>query len=163
MKFLRKAYATFVRSLHQDLIRNAIYALTSEGGSLDNQFLRFFAGLESILLHVERVHKRLKPSKLRQKVAFFQSIYNVDLTDLWPLVDRSSGTSLAQIRNRSIHGEYLTESSFRALSYASQNLRWTLERMLLSVLGWQIANSNVSKSFLPNFTTYRWQAMQSKI
>jgi hypothetical protein len=163
MKFLRTAYRSFGHTSHQELIRNAIFALTSEEGTLDNQFLRFFAGLESVLLHAERVHHRLGQSTLRQKLAFFQSIYSVDLSDLWPLLDSSSGASLAQIRNRSIHGEYLTETSYRALTYAAQNLRWTLERMLLSVFGWAVGNSKVSRSFLPHLTTYRWQPVQSKI
>ena len=162
MKYLRTAYLSFRRTSHQELIRNAIFALTSEGGSLDNQFLRLFAGLESVLLHVERVHGRAHP-KLRQKFVFFQGIYKVDLSDLWPLLDSSSGTSLAQIRNRSIHGEYLSETSYRALTYAAHNLRWTLERMLLSVLRWPVGNSNVSMSFLPHLTTYRWRPMRSKI
>jgi hypothetical protein len=163
MKFLRTAYASFGRASHKELIRNAIYALTHEGGTLDNQFLRLFAGLESVLLHVQGVKQKPGLKFLKEKVHFFQTVYNVDLTDLWPLLDRSSGTSLAQIRNRSIHGEYLNEASYRALTYATYNLRWTLERMLLSVLGWPIADSNVSKSFLPNLRTYRWQPTQSKI
>jgi hypothetical protein len=163
MKFLRTAYVSFGRTSHKELIRNGIYALSSDRGTLDNQFLRLFAGLESILLHVQRVNGRPGLKKLSQKVAFFQSIYNVDLTDLWPLLDRSSGTCLAQIRNRSIHGEYLNEASYRALHYAMLNLRWTLERMLLSVLRWPVETSNVSKSFLTNLTAYHWQPMQSKI
>jgi hypothetical protein len=163
MKYLRSAYANFGRTSHKELIRNTIFALMSESGSVDIQFLTLFAGLESILLHVERVNRRSGHSTLRQKLAFFQSIHKVDLTDLWPLVDSSSGTSLAQIRNRSIHGEYLDTASYRALTYALQNLRWTLERMLLSVLSWPLGNTNVSKSFLPHLTTYRWLPMRSKI
>jgi hypothetical protein len=163
MKYLRSAYVNFGRAPRKELIRNAIFALRSEGGSVDNQFLRLFAGLESILLHVERVNGRSGRSKLHQKLAYFQSIYNVDLTDLWPLLDSSSGTSLAQIRNRSIHGEYLNTASHRALAYAVQNIQWTLERMLLSVLGWSVGNTNVSKSFLPHLTAYRWLPMRSKI
>jgi hypothetical protein len=110
MKFLRTSYRQFVRTSHQKLIRNAIYALTSEGGTLDNQFLRFFAGLESALLHVQRVNRRVGRLSLVEKFEGFQKIYNVDLSDLWPLLDSSSGKSLAQIRNRSVHGEYLNES-----------------------------------------------------
>jgi len=163
MKFLRVAYRNFGRTSHKELIRNAIFSLTSEGGTLDNQFLRFFAGLESVLLYVQRMRHGKKLPKLSQKFGFFQTIYNVDLADLWPLLDTSSGTSLAQIRNRSIHGEYLNEASYRALTYAAHNLRWTLERMLLSVLGWSVGDTNVSRSFLPHLTTYRWQPMQSKI
>jgi hypothetical protein len=163
MKYLRSAYVNFGRASRKELIRNAIFAFRSEGGSVDNQFLRLFAGLESILLYAERVNGRSGRSKLHQKLAFFQSIYNVDLTDLWPLLDSSSGTSLAQIRNRSIHGEYLNTASYRALAYAVQNLQWTLERMLLTVLGWPVGNTNVSKSFLSHLTTYRWLPMRSKI
>lgn len=163
MKYLRSTYVNFGRASHRELIRNAIFALRSEGGSVDNQFLRLFAGFESILLYVGRANGRSGRSRLHQKLAFFQSIYNVELADLWPLLDSSSGTSLAQIRNRSIHGEYLNTASYPALAYAVQNLQWTLERMLLAVLGWPVANSNVSKSFLAHLTTYRWLPMRSKI
>jgi hypothetical protein len=73
MKFLRTTYKNFGRTSHQELIRNAIFALTSEGGTLDNQFLRFFAGLESVLLHVQRVHHGRKLPKLHQKFGLFKT------------------------------------------------------------------------------------------
>jgi hypothetical protein len=52
------------------------------------------AGLESVLLHAERKYKKSKPSSLRENVAFFQSLYSVDLSDLWPLLSSGAGTSL---------------------------------------------------------------------
>jgi len=163
MRFLRTTYNNLTRTTHKELLRNAIFALTNEGGSVDNQLLRVFAGLESILMYVLRVNNDVRRLKLYQKFEVFQRHYKIDFTDLWPLLNSSSGKSLAEIRNRSIHGEYLSETSVRALIYVQFNLRWTVERMLLSVLGWPIEKSNVSKSFLPHLTMYRWQKMQSKI
>jgi hypothetical protein len=161
MGYLRKTYKYLKSTPHPELIKNAIYALTYEGGTIDNHFLKLFAGLESVLLHVERINGS-QHRHLSDKLRFFQQSYHVDLADLWPLLDKTGGTSLAQIRNRLIHGEYLSEKSLQALMFADQNLRWTLERMLLAVLGWPVSKSNVSK-FLVNFTAYRWASMRSKI
>ncbi len=163
-KFLRSVYPRFLGSSHKELVRNAIYNLTNDGGTLENSFLRVFAGLESVLLHVARSNGRSgRPRHLEDAFKFFQRFHPVNLVDLWPLVDSSGGTSLAEIRNRLIHGEYLSEKSTRALVFAELNLRWTVERMLLSVLGWHIMGTHVTPSFLSHITMYQWTASRKMI
>jgi hypothetical protein len=47
---------------------------------------------------------------------------------------------------------------------AGEHLRWTVERMLLVILGWPIVRSNVSDDFLRR-TSYmykEWQAERAK-
>lgn len=86
------------------------------------------------------------------------SVYRVDLTGLWPMVDGSTVT-LYSLRNRIVHGRVFPNEtdSFRLVS-AKYHLRWTLERTLLQILGWPIANSRVSARSLRSTTLYQsWQ------
>ena len=82
--------------------------------------------------------------------------YNIDLQDLWPVVDRRDGISLSDIRNKLIHGDTFRRRQERALMSAVEHLRWIVERSILSVLGWPYSKSKVSNSFLSkNMTMYR--------
>ncbi len=81
--------------------------------------------------------------------------FNVDLSDLWPVVDLKDGISLADIRNKLIHGDILNPLEGRALISAKENLRWVVERSLLSVLGWHVANSKVSKEYVSKMKMYK--------
>jgi hypothetical protein len=58
--------------------------------------------------------------------------------DLWPIVGSSRGLSLAEIRNRIVHGVVFTppkqESLFRSLIH----LRWCAERMIVAFLEWPV-------------------------
>ena len=87
--------------------------------------------------------------------------YAVNLDDLWPVCDSKDGISLSDIRNKLIHGETFakTNAEFLPLIIAESHLKWTVERMLLSVLGWPVKKSAVNL----NHTTYisdkngKWQ------
>ena len=70
--------------------------------------------------------------------------YSIDLSDLWPVVKSDSGASLSQVRNKLVHGEHFGPDRYEALMFALLHLRWTVERMLLAVLGWDAERSNVS-------------------
>lgn len=83
----------------------------------------------------------------------FCEFYSVNLDDLWPVVESGDGWSLAMIRNKLVHGEYFTRPQLKALLSASEHLRWTVERMILSILGWDVSRSAVS----PNKLCYRNQ------
>jgi len=79
--------------------------------------------------------------------------YHIELSDLWPVVDRKDGISLSDIRNKLIHGDSFGRRQERALMSAAEHLGWIVERSLLRVLDWPIAKSKVSKEFLlKNFT-----------
>ncbi|MDD2902200.1 MAG: hypothetical protein PHU44_07165 [Syntrophales bacterium] len=78
----------------------------------------------------------------------FCSIYSINLEDLWPLTDTNKGISLTNIRNKIVHGESFNPIQFRALMAAHQHLKWILERLILSFLGWPIEKSNVSIDYL---------------
>lgn len=163
-KYMRKVYRSFSRSNQRDLLKTAIYSAANVTGTLESRYLGIFSGIESALLHVARCNGRSgRARKLKDSFDFFQHLYDLDISDLWPLTDESGGTTLTQIRNHLIHGEYIEERSIRALSYAVDNAQWTLERVLLTILGWTVPRSLVSRSYLANFTSHEWASMRSLI
>ena len=89
--------------------------------------------------------------------------YYLYLDDLWPVVGKSEGLSLSEIRNKLVHGETFNVLQQKALITAVEHLRWVVERTILSVLGWDISKSNVSSEFLysQNISFYeKWKADQ---
>ena len=93
----------------------------------------------------------------------FVSSYDVRLDDLWPLFDNSSGPSLYDIRNAIAHGEFLSPGKFMALNYAQENLNWTVERILLTILGWQVEQSKVRPDFLRSWSlAHNWRAARGQ-
>jgi hypothetical protein len=81
--------------------------------------------------------------------------YEVDLSDLWPVVERSGGMPLSGIRDKLVHGDTFSPLEYDAVITANEHLKWTLERLILSVLGWPPTKSKVSKNFLPIMTCYK--------
>jgi hypothetical protein len=159
-KFIRKVYNEYMKASSRDLLNNVMFALTCELATTGDRFLRYFSGLESALLHVYRSRgglKRFRPVK--ELFLFFNQHYTVNLDDLWPLFDRSAGVPSTHIRNRVVHGEPLTSNEEYALIYATQSLRWTVERLLLAILGWPIAKSKVTSAFLTHFATHDWKSV----
>jgi hypothetical protein len=148
-KFIRDSYRKYMRISNRELLNNAIFALVSESSTLEDRFLRYFLGLESALSHVHQMQGGTKRGLLIHDLFLsFQQTYQIDLGDLWPLIDHSTGVSLKQVRNRIAHGVPVTSGQFKALAYAAENLRWTLERIVLAILRWPISRSKVSTEFL---------------
>jgi len=87
------------------------------------------------------------------------STQNLELSDLWPMTD-PVGASLYSIRNQIMHGRVFpgNEDWFRIVS-AKYHLLWTLERIILSLLGWPLNRSRVSAGSLGKMTLYKtWRA-----
>jgi hypothetical protein len=83
---------------------------------------------------------------------------NIDLSDLWPMLGGKS--SLYSVRNRIVHGRLFASDQewFRVIS-AKSHLRWTLERSILSILGWPIDRSRSSSKSLCGLTLYgNWRS-----
>jgi hypothetical protein len=72
----------------------------------------------------------------------------LDLTDLWPVVGKHAEWPLTEIRHRLVHGDPFPVRPDEAMTCAQTHLTWVVERMLLSVLGWPIERSNVSREAL---------------
>jgi hypothetical protein len=74
--------------------------------------------------------------------------YDLALDDLWPVLGRPEEWPLAEIRHRLIHGDPFASCPADALACAREHLRWTVERMILSSLGWPVSESNASPARL---------------
>jgi hypothetical protein len=90
--------------------------------------------------------------------------YGVNLADLWPVSGRPEEWPLAEIRHRLVHGDPFVSRPPEALACARQHLRWTVERMILSILGWPVSRSHASEQYLSNnATSHRdWRDEQAK-
>jgi len=81
--------------------------------------------------------------------AFNNLCNSVYLEDLWSVVKKTKEISLSEIRNKLVHGDtYFNHLEQKALSTAEKHLRWTVERLILSALSWDVSKSNVSKESL---------------
>ena len=88
----------------------------------------------------------------------------VELSDLWPLVGPLDGWPLLEIRHRLVHGDPFDASPGGALVCATAHLRWTAERMLLAVLGWEAGRSGAAPSRLSTQAEYAgWPAARAQL
>lgn len=86
------------------------------------------------------------------------SSQKIDLADLWPMLGGKN--SLYAVRNRIVHGSVFSSDQewFRVIS-AKFHLLWTLERSILSTLGWPVERSRCSARSLCGMTLYStWRA-----
>lgn len=162
-KFLGDAFQCYRNAKHTQLLDAAVYALLDRDLTLETQIVRLFSGIQSALVFALQEPKALKRPQIRTLYEKFMKKFAPDFSDLWPLLSKSSGPSLSDIRNAAVHGEVFTESDWQALSYAGQNLQWLLERIILISLGWDFHTSAVSPQGLRNFYAHRWQPEQSKL
>jgi hypothetical protein len=163
-KFIRKAYRKYVGFTERELFDTTIYALVNERSTLEDRFARTFSGLQSVLWFAFRsnggIGTRIPIKKLFE---LFTARYTVDLKDLWPLFVGSAGASLYDIRNAIAHGEFISSSMASVLSYAQENLAWTVERMLLAVLDWPVDDSKVSHKYLSGWSVaHNWVAVRAQ-
>jgi hypothetical protein len=83
--------------------------------------------------------------------------------DLWPIIGSSRGLSLANIRNRIVHGALFTPPQEEALFRALIHLRWCVERMILAFLEWPLERSLVGR-FLAHMAPYgTWKDAQESL
>ena len=148
--FMRVVYRKFLKFPQKELLRGALYPLVSRSGrTLEGSFTSLFSALESLLKFIGRVILQDHPFKTMFEEA--NRKYKFPLSDLWPLFDRNQGASLVNIRNRVVHGDYLSPAQAFALSYADEHLQWTIERILLTLFGWDLNRSLVSPDALKNW------------
>lgn len=68
----------------------------------------------------------------------------VPVDDLWPVFDGTQGPSLYRVRNRLIHGGGPLRDAVFTLSFATEHLRWLIERIILAALRWPLGRSDVA-------------------
>jgi hypothetical protein len=136
-----------------------------------NKFEKVRKQIKSVIENSTLVDSNLKKAEMKKKLselnrisfasAFdeFCKFYSVDLSDLWSVTSNNDGISLSQIRNKLVHGEHFSQKNYEGLTYAREHLRWTIERMVLAVLGWSVEKSNVSSGYLRMMNPYMyWRA-----
>ena len=110
----------------------------------NNPFKKVRNNLKIVIeeLGIDDTRKKMMKDKLSElnRVPFvtafnaFCDKYSVELQDLWSVTDNTNGITLAQVRNKLVHGEHFTREDNLALTYARDHLQWTVERMILGVL-----------------------------
>ena len=157
-RFIRVAYRNFSKFKEKDQFRSALYPLINDAEkTTEMSYFSLFSALESALLFADRTFNLFRKKghqSLHERWRLFQTKYAVDASDLWPIIDDTGGVTLTQLRNKVAHGEYLDPAQTLALLYAREHLRWTVERVLLSLLGWPISSSKVSSSSLGRLYPY---------
>ena len=119
------------------------------------------AGRRALVYEKTRELNRLPFSRVFER---FCERRGVELSDLWPLVGRLEGWPLLEIRHRLVHGDPFAGRPADAVGCAADHLRWTAERMLLAVIGWQAARSNVSPERLAGREEYRrWPEERARL
>lgn len=162
--FLSTALKTCINSSRSQFLDVAVYALLARDLPLETKIVRLLSGIQSALLFAVPQQNSTKRILMRDLYEDYRRMYALDLSDLWPLFDKTKGASLSEIRNFIVHGGVFTESDWIALSYAVENLQWILERILLVALGWDIALSAVSPRKLRLLSlAYDWQAQQQSL
>ncbi len=160
---LTEALRNYLTAKNTELLDSAIDALTSPDLPLEVQIVRLFSGIQSALLFSLQEPMKAKRPLVRSLYAKFIKKFTPNFGDLWPLLTAPSGASLYQIRNAAVHGEVFSEKDLLALSYAAENIRWLLERIILISLGCDVTSSAVSPRRLRNYYAYRWQHEQQRL
>jgi hypothetical protein len=164
IRFLQTAFPIYRGAMHTELFDGAVYALMARELVLEVRIARLFFGIQGALVFALQEPRGKKRAQVRSLYERFLAKYGGHFDDLWPLLHNpQGGPSLSDLRNAVAHGEAFTEDDFLALSYASQNLEWMLERILLLSLGWKIDESYVSLRTLQRFCAHQWRAVQQNL
>lgn len=159
--FMETAFPIYRSALHRPLFDSAVYALIAKDLVLELQIARLFAGIQGALQFALQEPRGTSRPKMRELFNKFIAKFGDHFADLWPLLwDPKGGSSLSDLRNAIVHGDTFSEEDFLALSYASENLTWTLQRILLLALNWKVDDSYASSRSLRNFYAYQWRAVQ---
>jgi hypothetical protein len=141
-----------------------------------------FARLERDLKGWLRQHPLLKDENAKRGLVYekvrelnrypFSHVFRIfcerlalDLSDLWPLTGNADDWPLVEIRHRLVHGDPFRSRPTSAVECAREHLRWTVERMILSVVGWTVERSRVSPAALTRAgeTYTAWRDERAKL
>jgi hypothetical protein len=163
--FLQGAFEIYSSAKHQALLDSAIYGLMDSDQTLETRIGRLFSGIQGALVFATQHPLTGKRPSIGSLFRTFSAANPGTFDDLWPLVGAKQGPPpLSYFRNAIVHGEAFSESEWLALSYASEHLRWYLERIILLALRWDIKKSSVSTAALGNFYAYwKWKEERDRL
>jgi hypothetical protein len=157
-KFMRTAYRNFRDLIHKRQLARAIYPLINDAEkTTEMSYFSLFSALESALLFADKTFNLFPRGhqRLHERWRLFTARFAVNVSDLWPLTDSAGGVTLTELRNKVGHGEDLSLAQTEALMYAREHVRWTTERVILTLLKWPVQNSRVRPSSLGYTYPYR--------
>jgi len=67
---------------------------------------------------------------------------------LWPVFGENDLVGLVDIRNKLIHGDPFPHDMFGSLIVAKEHLLYVLERVLIRILKWNVAETKISPEYL---------------
>lgn len=154
--FLTSALKRYLASPDSSAVDSAVYALLATELPIETRIVRLYTALQAALIFALSL-----PSSTNKKMGdlyqMFENKLQINIADLWPLIDGPGKPSLNRIRNAIVHGRSFTaRDDFDSLIIASENLRWLLERVLLVTLGWDVERSAVSQRNLSKYTAHQW-------
>lgn len=97
--------------------------------------------------------RELNRAPIAKSITLLCNHYSVIIDDLWP-ISNSKYESLINIRDRLVHGEIVDEKYISAIWCASNHIRWIIERIIISILSWDIEKSKITPSRLSHFYPY---------
>jgi hypothetical protein len=74
--------------------------------------------------------------------------HGIAVQDLWPMVAADQQIDLMGLRHRLAHGEMVPEAAAGGLNHALRHLRWTLERLVLVALDFDVKRTDASPTML---------------
>ncbi|OGU74924.1 MAG: hypothetical protein A2V93_04215 [Ignavibacteria bacterium RBG_16_34_14] len=90
----------------------------------------------------------------------FQNHYKIYVGDLWPLIESKEGATLAHIRNKIIHGEIFSNHQFNAVRLAMEHLQIIVERIVFTLLNWDISNTKVSLEYVKQYHSKEFEKVK---
>lgn len=92
--------------------------------------------------------------------------HSIDLEDLWPVFTASGLVGLSDIRNKLVHGEPLPGEMYHPLGTALENLKYTLERILTCIFGWDLNKTTIRPEWFVRISVFAvrdYKVSQTKI
>lgn len=90
---------------------------------------------------------------MSKSIELLCSHYEVVIDDLWP-ISSTKAQSLLDLRNKLVHGDMVDDKYINAIWCATNHLRWTIERIILAILEWDIEKSLVHPKILSHYYPY---------
>jgi len=157
---LRKQLDELIEASMQiaDDVKRAVFVLAAFEKDL-TEFIKQHSLFKDDTLRRRLVYeKRSELNRIAFGAAFSEAVcllqkQGLRIDDLWPITGSSRGLSLAEIRNRMVHGVVFTPTQEGGLFAAKIHLTWCVERLLLAFLGWPLERSLVG-TFLRHMTAY---------
>ncbi len=94
----------------------------------------------------------LKRPSLKSLVEKMMIDFNVDLGDLWPIFNTSDGKGLIEVRNKFAHGDEISLKIYNSVLVALEHLQFSLERIILTILGWNVEQSTLCRLYISEET-----------